>query len=71
MLLVVVWWSVVIFAIVIMGSVVLFICISNCVLFPAVSCVKSGHVVLSALGMRLSVCVHAYISYRFTFVMLW
>ena len=45
-----------------MGSVVLFICNSSCVLYSAVSGVNNGHVVLSVFRMMLFVCGHAYIS---------
>ena len=51
-----------------MGSVVLFICHSSCVLYSAVSVVKNGHVVLSVFRMMLFVCGHAYISCRYDLI---
>ena len=47
-----------IFGLMFMGSVMLTICSSNCVLYSAGSGVKRVHVVLSVLRMRLFVCVH-------------
>ena len=54
-----------IFRLMLMGSVMLSICISSCVLYSAVSGVKRVHVVLSGLRMRLFVCVHVCISCRY------
>ena len=48
-----------------MGSVMLSICSSSCVLYSAGSGVKRVHVVLSGLRMRLFVCVHVCISCRY------
>ena len=48
-----------------MGSVMLSICSSSCVLYSAVSGVKRVHVVLSELRMRLFVRVHVCISCRY------
>ena len=52
-----------------MDSMVLFICIAIYVLYSDGSCVKSVHVVLAGLRMRLFVCVHVCIScmYDWTF----
>ena len=47
-----------IFGLMIMGSVMLFICSVGCVLCCTGSGVKRVHVVLSGLRMRLFVCVH-------------
>ena len=47
-----------IFGLMFMGSVMLLICSSSCVLYSAVSGVKRVHVVLSGLRMRLFVRVH-------------
>ena len=56
-----------------MGSVMCSICSSCCVLHYAESGMKRVHVVLSGLRMRLFVCVHVCVSYRydwmFAFVM--
>ena len=41
-----------------MGSVILSICSSSCVLYSAGSGMKRVHVVLSGLRMRLFICVH-------------
>ena len=48
-----------------MGSVMLSICSSSCVLYSTRSGVKRVHVVLSGLIMRLFVCVYLCISCRF------
>ena len=48
-----------------MGSVMLSICSSSCVLYSAGSSVKRVHVVLSGLRMRLFVRVHVCISCRY------
>ena len=48
-----------------MGSVMLFICNSCCVLYSAGSGVKRVHVVWSGLRMRLFVCVHVCIPCRY------
>ena len=47
------------------GSVMMYICSSCCVLYSAGSGVKRVHVVLSGLIMRLFVCVHLCISCRY------
>ena len=49
------------FGLMLMGTVMLSICTSSCVLYSAGSGVKSVHVVLSGLRMRLFVCVHVYV----------
>ena len=54
-----------IFGLMFMGSVMLFICSSSCVLYSAGSGVKRVHVVLSGLKMRLFVRVHVCISCRY------
>ena len=54
-----------IFGLMFMGSVMLSICSSSCVLYSAGSGVKRLHVVLSGLRMRLFVRVHACISCRY------
>ena len=54
-----------IFGLMFMGSVMLSICNSSCVLFSAVSGVKRVHVVLSGLRMRLFIRVHVCISCRY------
>ena len=51
-----------IFGLIFMGSVMLSICSSNCVLYSAV---KRMNVVLSGLRMRLFVRVHVCISWRY------
>ena len=48
-----------------MGSVILSICSSSCVLYSVGSGVKRVHVVLSVLRMRLFVRVHVCISCRY------
>ena len=53
-----------IFGLMFMGSVMLSICSSSCVLHSAGSGVKRVHAVLSGLRMKLSVPVHACISCR-------
>ena len=52
-----------IFGLMFMGSVMLSICSSSCVLYSAGSGVKRVHVVLSGFRMRLFVRVHVCISY--------
>ena len=54
-----------IFGFMFMGSVMLSICSSSCVLYSAGSGVKRVHVILSALRMRLFVRVHVCISCRY------
>ena len=54
-----------IFGLMFMGSVMLFICSSSCVLYSAGSGVKRVHVILSRLRMRLFVYVHVCISCRY------
>ena len=54
-----------IFGFMFMGSVMLSICSSSCVLYSPGSGVKRVHVVLSGLRMRLFVCVHVGISCRY------
>ena len=54
-----------IFGLMFMGSVMLSICNSSCVLYSAGSGVKRVHVVLSGLRMRLFVRVHVCISCRY------
>ena len=54
-----------IFGLMFMGSVMLSICWSSCVLYSAGSGVKRVHVVLSGLRMRLFVRVHVCISCRY------
>ena len=54
-----------IFELMFMGSVMLFICSSSCVLYSSGSGVKRVHVVLSGLRMRLFVRVHVCISFRY------
>ena len=54
-----------IFGLMFMGSVILSICSSSCVLYSAGSGVKKVHVVLSGLTMRLFVRVHVCISCRY------
>ena len=54
-----------IFGLMFMGSVMLSICSSSCVLYSAGSGVKKMHVILSGLRMRLFVCVHVCISCRY------
>ena len=54
-----------IYGLMFMGSVMLSICSSSCVLYSAGSGVKRVHVVLSGLRMRLFVRVHVCISCRF------
>ena len=54
-----------IFGLMCMGSVMLSICSSSCVLYYAGSGVKRVHVVLSGLRMRLFVRVHVCISCRY------
>ena len=54
-----------IFGLMFMGSVMLSICSSSCVLYSAGSGVKRVHVVLSGLRMRLFVRVHVCISCRY------
>ena len=53
-----------IFGLLFMGSVMLSICISSCVLYSSGSGVMRVHVVLSGLSMRLFVRVHVCISWR-------
>ena len=50
--------SPIIFGLIFMGSAMLSICSSSCVLYSAGSCVKRVHVVLSGFRMRLFVRVH-------------
>ena len=52
------------FGLMFMGSVMVSICSSSCVLYSAGSGVKRLHDVLSGLRMRLVVCVHVCISCR-------
>ena len=47
-----------IFRLMFMGSVMLSICSSSCVLYSSGYGMKKVHVVLSGLRMRLFVCVH-------------
>ena len=54
-----------IFGLMLMGSVMLSICSSSCVLYSAGSGVKRVHVVLSGLGMRLFIRVYVFISCRY------
>ena len=54
-----------IFGLMFMGSVMLSICSSSCMLYSAGSGVKRVHVVLSGLRMRLFVRVHVCISCRY------
>ena len=54
-----------IFGLMFMGSVMLSICSSSCVLYSAGSGVKRVHVVMFVLRMRLFVCVHVCISCRY------
>ena len=54
-----------IFGLMFMGSVMLSICISGCVLYYARSGVKRVHVLLSGLKIRLFVRVHVCISCRY------
>ena len=54
-----------IFGLMFMGSVMLSICSSSCVLYYAGSGVKRVHAVLSGLRMRLFVRVHVCISCRY------
>ena len=44
-----------------MGSVLLFICIASCMLYSDKPGVKSVHIVLSVLKLKLFDCVHVYI----------
>ena len=53
------------FGLMFMGSVMLSIYSSSCVLYFAGSGVKRVHVVLSVLWMRLFVCVHVCISCKY------
>ena len=53
------------FGLMFMGSVMLSICSSSCVLYSVGSGVKRVHVVLSGLWMRLFVRVHVCISCRY------
>ena len=60
-----------IFGLMFMGSVMLSICSSSCVLYSAGSGVKRVHVVLSVvLRMILFVRVHVSISYRYDWILL-
>ena len=54
-----------IFGFMFIGSAMMYICSSCCVLYFAGSGVKRVHVVLSGLIMRLFVCVHLCISCRY------
>ena len=54
-----------IFGLMFMGSVMLSICSSSCVLYSAGSGVKRVHVALSGLRMRLFGCAHVCISCRY------
>ena len=58
-----------IFGFMFMGSVMLSICSSCCVLYSAGSGVKRVHVVLSGLRMRLFVSVHVCISCRYDWML--
>ena len=54
-----------VFGLIFMGSEMLSICCSSCVLYSAGSTVKRVHVVLSGLRIRLFICVNVYISCRY------
>ena len=54
-----------ILGLIVIGNMVLSICSARCVLYSAGFAVKRVHVVMSGLRMRLFVCVHVCISWRY------
>ena len=47
-----------------------YVCSFICVLYSVGSGVKNVHVALSAFRMRLFLCVHAYMSYKYDLIFL-